>query len=310
MPTRIEPCLAKLVPRPPRGSQWSFEIKWDGYRLAIHIDSGKVRCLTKGGHDWTALFPAIAAAASSLSPQSTILDGEVVVLDRQGRSDFGALQRELGGKGRRRQASNAIFYAFDLLYFDGQDLRRQKLGERRKFLESVLPGPQSGAIRLSEEIAADGETFFRTACEFGLEGIIAKRRDLPYRSGRKGDWLKIKCVQSETFAVIGYEPATAQPGAIKSLLLAAVKAGKLVYVGSVGTGFKAKDAYRLRELLDIIRTKEPPARSTKKTTVYVEPTLLAEIAFRAWTSDRKLRHTSFKGLRDPDDDPKVFVIEG
>src|ERR1700712_4784501 len=256
MPDRIEPCLALLVSKPPTGKQWAFEVKWDGYRLAIHRAAKGVRISTRGGHDWTHRFPAIESAAKHLDVASFILDGEAVVVDKQGRSDFGALQQALGGRGGKRSAREAILYAFDLLYFDGHDLTRMHLDERRTMLANLLER-QNGVIRLSEEVQVDGADLLRSACEHGLEGIIAKHRDRPYRSGRQGDWLKIKCIQSESFAVVGYEPSTTMPGAIANLLLAARKDGKLVYVGSVGTGFKDKVARDLRTQLDAMKTATP-----------------------------------------------------
>ncbi|RUM95251.1 ATP-dependent DNA ligase [Pseudaminobacter arsenicus] len=305
MPERVEPCLALLAARPPNGPAWVFEVKWDGYRLAIHVEAKGIRILTRGGHDWTHRFPAIVEAAQTLNVSTLILDGEAVVLDDQGRSDFGALQQALGGRGGKRHASEAILYAFDLLYLDGMDLRRMTLSERRHLLEGVLDG-QTGAVRLSKEIGADGETFLKAACEHGLEGMIAKHRDRPYRSGRPGDWLKIKCIQSESFLVVGYEPSTKVRGAIASLLLAASAGDGLVYVGSVGTGFKAHEAVALKKQLDAIKTDIPAVVVKGKNLVFVRPALVAEVEFRAWTREGQLRHASFKGLRDAADCVEFF----
>jgi bifunctional non-homologous end joining protein LigD len=308
MPDRIEPCLALLASKPPKGDDWAFEIKWDGYRLAIHVEPTKVRILTRGGHDWTTRFSAIAQAAKDLGAATMILDGEAVVLDDQGRSDFGALQNALGGRGGKRNAGAAIFYAFDLLYYDGHDLTRMDQGERRAILESLIT-ETVGPIRLSEEIEADGEMLLETACEHGLEGIIGKHRHRPYRPGRTGDWLKIKCVQSESFAVVGYEQSTTMPGAIASLLLAARKGNDLVYVGSVGTGFKHSMARKLKEQLDQLPIEQPPVRIKGKNIVYARPELVAEIEFRAWTGDGKLRHASFKGLREEADAGDLYEVD-
>jgi bifunctional non-homologous end joining protein LigD len=308
MPDRIGPCLALLASKPPKGDDWAFEIKWDGYRLAIHVEPTKVRILTRGGHDWTTRFSAIEQAAKDLGAATMILDGEAVVLDDQGRSDFGALQNALGGRGGKRNATAAIFYAFDLLYYDGHDLTRMDQAERRAILESLIT-ETVGPIRLSEEIEADGEMLLETACEHGLEGIIAKHRHRPYRSGRTGDWLKIKCVQSESFAVVGYETSTTMPGAIASLLLAARKGDGLVYIGSVGTGFKHSEARKLKQQLDQMPIERPPVLIKGKNIVYARPKLVAEIEFRAWTGDGKLRHASFKGLRDDAEVADVYGVE-
>lgn len=307
MPTRIEPCLARLANKVPTGEEWQYEIKFDGYRLAIHVELNGIRIITRGGHNWTDRFAGIAAAAREFSPRTLILDGEAVVLDEQGRSSFSALQKALGGRGGKRNAGEAIFYAFDLLYLDGYDLTKLGQHERRQMLQDLLEG-HDGAIRLSETIEADGDELLKHACELGLEGIIAKHEDRPYRSGRTGDWLKIKCIQSDSFVVVGYEPSTAVPGAIASLLLAAKRKGGLIYVGGVGTGFKRTQAIALKRQLDAICTTKPVVSTKGKHLVWVEPKLVAEIEYRGWTDDLSLRHASFKGLRDFEDAGEIFSI--
>lgn len=307
MPERIEPCLARLEKVPPKGPDWSFEVKWDGYRLAIHVEPKGVRIITRGGHDWTHRFPAIADAAKKLGVGTAILDGEAVVLDEEGRSDFGALQRSLGGRGGKRSSEEAVLFAFDLLYFDGHDLTGTELSVRRHLLEDFLDGA-TGAIQLSDEVHGDGAVLLAHACSLRLEGIIAKQRDRPYRSGRTGDWLKIKCVQSESFMIVGYEQSTAARGGIGSLLLAGRKGHDWVYVGSVGTGFNAKDAEELRTILDKLKTKRPAVPLKGKNLVFAEPTLIVEIEFRGWTHDGNLRHASYKGLREVQDNAAVFDI--
>ncbi|NEJ73763.1 ATP-dependent DNA ligase [Rhizobium phaseoli] len=310
MPERIEPCLALLKPRPPKGPQWTYEVKWDGYRLAVHIEPSGVRILTRGGHDWTDRFPAIAAEAKRLPVSTAILDGEAVVLDAYGRSDFGMLQQSLGGRGGKRSSRDAIFMAFDLLYFDGHDLTGTELASRRHLLEGLVPPGREDAIRLSEEIDADGETLLRIACEHDLEGIIAKDRNSTYRGGRIGDWLKIKCVQSDGFLIVGYEKSTASFGGIGRLLLAARKGNELVYVGGVGTGFNERSASELREQMDKLKIGKPAVDTgRKRNAVLVEPKLVAEIEYRAWTHDGKLRHASYKGLRDAADEAAVYDLE-
>lgn len=308
-PERIEPCLALLAGSPPEGPRWVFEVKWDGYRLALYRNGDHVSVLTRGGHDWSHRFPALVAALQSIDVNSIVLDGEAVVLDEHGRSDFNALQRSLGGRGGKRVAGGeVILYAFDLLYFDGRDLTQMPLEDRRHRLKGIL-GEGSGAIRLSEEVEADGAAFLQVACQMGLEGIIAKQRDRPYRSGRKGDWLKIKCVQRETFLVIGYEPSMKIRGAIANLLLAGIKDGEPVYVGSVGTGFSYDQTLSLKKLLDSMKEATPAFAMKRKGAVFVRPELAAEIEFRAWTGDGKLRHASFKGLCDTADHVEVCDLD-
>jgi bifunctional non-homologous end joining protein LigD len=307
MPDRVEPCLALLAAKPPTGPRWAFEVKWDGYRLAIHVEAGVARILTRGGHDWTHRFPAIAAAAAELPASSLILDGEAVMLDERGASDFGALQKSLGGRGGKRSSHLAIFYAFDLLYLNGHDLRSLPLDERRGILADAL-GLGHSPIRLSEEIDANGAAFLRQACAMGLEGIIAKRRDAPYRSGRGGEWLKIKCVQSETFLIVGYEFSSAALGGLGRLLLAARQGEGLVYVGDVGTGFGYAGATALRQAMDAIIIPKPAISIKCKGVRWVTPAMAVEIEFRGWTHDGKLRHASFKGLREEADIGEIYRI--
>jgi len=313
MPDRVEPALAQLKAHPPQGDQWSWELKWDGYRLAIHIEPTGVRILTRGGHDWTHRFPAIEQAARALGPATMIIDGEAVVLDDEGRPDFGLLQKSLGASGKTagNRASDAILYAFDLIYLDGHDLRNVEYRSRRHLLEDTLKG-HDGAIRLSETIDANPAILLEHVGSLGLEGIVGKQLDQPYRSGRTGDWVKIKCVKSEAFMVVGYEPSTASPDGFGSLVLAAYRGDELVHVGNVGTGFRQAEMNRLRKMIDRLRwnRKQPPVPYAEKADiVWVEPTLIAEIEFRAWTADGKLRHASYKGLRERQDNADVYRLQ-
>ncbi|MEN0119063.1 MAG: non-homologous end-joining DNA ligase [Agrobacterium cavarae] len=310
MPDRVEPALAQLKAHPPKGDQWSWELKWDGYRLAIHIEPTGVRILTRGGHDWTQRFLAIEQAARALGPATMIIDGEAVVLDDEGRPDFGLLQKSLGASGRTagKQASDAVLYAFDLVYLDGHDIREMEYRSRRHLLEDTLKGCD-GAIRVSETVDAEPDVLLEHVRSLGLEGIVGKNIDQPYRSGRTGDWVKIKCVASEAFVIVGFEPSTVSPGGFASLVVAAYRGDEFVHVGNVGTGFKDAEMTRLRKMLDTLRSKQkqPPVPYPEKSDiVWVEPTLIAEIEFRAWTADGKLRHASYKGLRERQDNADVF----
>ncbi|MBD9651981.1 ATP-dependent DNA ligase [Ensifer sp. ENS09] len=306
MPRLVEPCVATLVDKPPKGPEWAFEVKWDGYRLAIHVGPVEVRAITRGGYDWTKKFGSIVAEARELGHASMIIDGEAVVLDQQGRSDFGLLQRAVGRRPSAHDVSEIIFFAFDLLYLDGRDLRKLPLSERRRLLEPIVAG-RTGAIRFSEEVEADGAAFFQVACEHGLEGIVAKRRDKPYRSGRQPEWLKIKCARRDTFVIVGYEPSTV-PGGIGRLLLAARKGDDLIYVGGCGTGWSNKESTALRELLNAIPADSPAVALRQKGAVFARPLLVADIEYRAWTQDGKLRHPSFKGVREMQGPAEVYVI--
>ncbi len=307
MPRRVEPCVATLVDKPPTGPEWAFEVKWDGYRLAVHVEPGEVRAITRGGYDWTKKFGSIVAEARELGRDFMILDGEAVVLDEQGRSDFGLLQRAVGKRPSLHDAVEIIFYAFDLLYLDGHDLRSLPLAERRRRLEPIVAG-RTAAIRFSEEVHAEGAEFFQVACEMGLEGIIAKRRDKPYHSGRRPEWLKIKCVRRDTFAIVGYEPSSV-PGAIGRLLLGANKGGELVYVGGCGTGWNSQESVALRELLNAIPADKPAVALKRKGAFFARPLLVADVEYRAWTQDGKLRHPSFKGVREMAGPSEVYEIK-
>lgn len=196
-----------------------------------------------------------------------------------------------------------MFFAFDLLYFDGHDLSGTELSVRRRLLVGFLDDP-TGAIQSSEEVFGDG-ALLEKACSMGLEGIIAKRRDRPYRSGRTGDWLKIKCLQSESFMIVGYEQSLTARGGLGSLLLAGRKGHDWIFVGSVGTGFNTEDAEYLRKTLDRLKTSKPAVPLKGKNLVFAQPTLIAEIECRGWTHDGSLRHASYKGLREVQDNAAV-----
>lgn len=302
-PERVEPCLATLVPEPPTGERWWHEIKWDGYRLIASIRDDNVHLDTRGGHDWTARFPSIAAALRKLCVRSAILDGEAVVLDEGGVPSFSALQVALGsrkGPGDK-VAHEAVFYAFDLLYLDGRDLRREPLEVRKAALAAVLSvRGQEGTVRYSDHVEGAGEALFRHACLIGLEGIVSKRRDRPYRSGPSDDWLKVKCVQREEFMILGYMPSTVALGRLGALVLGHREGDRLNYVGRVGTGFTEASAREVRKRLDPLRIDKPaadvPREMLRRSVVWVRPELVAEVEFRGWTADNLLRHTSFRGL--------------
>lgn len=313
MPEYIEPALALLKTHPPEGPEWSWEVKWDGYRLTVYIGPQGVRITTRSGHDWTHRFPVIAEAARSLGPTTMIIEGEAVVLDEEGRSDFGLLQKSLGASGRTAgtRASDAVFFAFDLLYLDGHDLRDMEQRSRKHLLEDVL-SQHDGAIRLSESFGVDPVALLEHACDLGLEGIVGKHEDQPYRSGRTGDWVKVKCIQSEGFFIVGYQPSSTVQGGFACLALAAYRGNDLVYVGNVGTGFKTAEATKLRQTFDTLRwkRKQPPVPDVSEPDmIWVEPTLIAEIEFRAWTDEGKLRHASYKGLRERQDNAEVLRLD-
>jgi bifunctional non-homologous end joining protein LigD len=292
-PDWIEPCSPTLVDRPPIGPHWRHEVKWDGYRLCVVIADGKATVRTRRGHDWTHRFKSIAATAAALSCRNAVLDGEAVVLDDKGHASFSALQSRLDGETR----AEVVLYAFDLLFLDGRDLRPLPLGERRAALEALIGKPTTGAIFLSEEFNTDGATFFKIVCERGLEGMVSKRIDLPYRSGRTSEWLKVKCVQSDDFLIVGYQPDGR--GGIANLKLAREEGGVLSYAGAVGTGFSVETMRALlKRLGPLAQKRNVVAGIVAKGAVWAKPELRAEVQYRGLTTTGELRHASFKGLRE------------
>lgn len=299
LPDFVEPTLATLLAAPPAGERWIHEIKFDGYRLQARIEAGRVKLLTRSGLDWTRRFGKDVIAALQALPFGTaLIDGELVVETGSGASDFSALQADLSA-GR---ADRFAFYAFDLLYLDGYDLRALPLIARKTMLEQVL-GAGPGTIRYSSHFDENGGLVLRHACRLSLEGVISKLRDAPYRSGRSKSWVKSKCSARQEFVIAGYVPSSTARKAIGSLILGVYDGGKLEHVGRVGTGFSGAVAEDLFRRLERMRILESPfndkltameARQAR----YVRPELVAEVEFRAWTADGHLRHASFRGLRE------------
>ncbi|KQV28396.1 DNA ligase [Rhizobium sp. Root1203] len=299
LPDFIEPELAKLKPKPPAGADWIHEIKFDGYRLQIRLTKGKVTMLTRTGLDWTERFGRrLADAFSALPVDTAVIDGEVVVERDNGVSDFSALQKELS----ERRSDRFVFYAFDLLYLDGDDLRGAALTDRKNLLEKLLSG-DGGMLRYSTHFTENGARVLDHARLLGLEGVISKRADSTYTSGRTGDWIKSKCSDRQEFVIGGYVPSTATKNAIGSLAMGYYKDGKLKHAGRVGTGYPVSTAQMLYDRLSAIEQKKSTfddalTTEERRGLVYVQPRLVAEVEFQAWSSDGKLRHAAFRGLRE------------
>lgn len=300
LPKFVPPCLATLYSDVARGDQWIHEIKFDGYRLQARIDGDEVRLLTRTGLDWTGRFASVAKALKGLKLKSAILDGEVVVEDDAGPSSFVALVDAL----KAGRSADMVYYVFDALYLEGVDVTAEPLSDRRELLETMLGRSSArGTVRFSQHLEGDAGKIFQEACKLGLEGIISKRRDMPYRSGRRDEWRKTKCIHADEFVIGGYVQHSAVAKAIGSLALGYFDAGQFVYAGRVGTGFDQATAAELWKVLQPLR-QTAPAFATKldalqrRGVVWVVPKLVAQIEYRAWSSDNILRHSAFKALRE------------
>jgi len=300
MPDFIAPCLATLVAKPPIGGDWVHEIKFDGYRIQAHIAKKSVRLVTRNGLDWTERFGKLPEILAEFHSGTAIIDGELVADDAEGHSSFSALADAL----KSGNSEKFVLHCFDLLYLDGVSLLEAKLGDRKAVLEKMFAGTANDAqIRYSEHLATDGARMLSEACKLGLEGIISKRIDRPYRSGRHDDWLKSKCIQVDEFVIIGYVKGKSAPNAIGALVVGYYDRKRLVYAGRVGTGYTNKTALSLMRTLKPMRIETPAFASAltnlqRRDVTWVEPTLVAQVEYRAWTSDGLLRHAAFKGLRE------------
>ena len=298
LPKFVPPELATLVDRAPEGETWLHEMKYDGYRILARIENGRVRLLSRNGRDWTDNFPTVAKAVERLDAERALLDGEVAVLLENGTTSFQALQNYLSGL----RAGQLTYLVFDLLHLNGLDLTGARLEDRKRLLADLL-GPVRDAadpLRYSDHVVGDGPAFFAQACRHGLEGIVSKLRDAPYRSARSREWLKVKCSKRQEVVIGGYTDPEGSRVGLGALLAGVYEKGRLVYAGKIGTGFAEKT---LRELTSRLRALEretcpfAPQPAGVGRPHWVKPELVAEVSFSEWTEDGRMRHPSFLGLR-------------
>ncbi|MBZ9852043.1 DNA ligase D [Mesorhizobium sp. CA14] len=284
-----------LVENAPKDDDWLHEIKYDGYRTELIVQGGAARAFTRRGYDWSHRYKRIVQAAANLSAKSAILDGEVVVLGKTGLPDFQALERELGNP----DSPKLMFFAFDLLHLNGRDLRQRPLIERKAALHRLLL-ETTPTLTYAEHLEISGNDVFDHACRMGLEGIVSKRAESPYRSGVQASWLKVKCVKSDTFPIVAFvEKLGAQPRRIASLYIGRWEGDRLLYAGKAQSGYTLEAARRVRERLDpLIISKSPLSEPIKKPkATWVRPEVLAEMQFSGVTDRGILREAVFKGLR-------------
>jgi bifunctional non-homologous end joining protein LigD len=307
-PAIVEPMMAKLVDKPPRGD-WIYEVKFDGYRALAIKHGERIRIRSRNGNDLTRTFPEIAQTLSRLDDESAILDGEIVALDDHGRPSFQALQN-IDDPGFR---APVVYYVFDLLHVNGKDLRREPLLKRKKRLEKLVAGHTDG-LRYSAALGADASVLLPRIRELGLEGLIGKRADSVYEGGRRsGAWVKLKIVREQEFVIGGYTEPSGARKHFGSLLVGYYDRGALRYAGKVGSGFNLETLSKLIARFEDITQKACPfvvvpeardgapehalSRAELKRSHWVKPRLVCHVRFAEWTDDGKLRHPVYVGLR-------------
>lgn len=295
-PNFIPPQLATLVNEPPKGDEWLHEIKLDGYRILAFINQDKVILKSRSNKDWTEYFPDVVEDLQGLKLNSAVLDGEIVVLDKDGKSSFQLLQNSIKGN----EPARFFYYVFDLLYYDQYNLMPLPQIDRKELLRDLLKN-QVNSLRYSEHFKTSGDEVLKSACDMSLEGIISKQSQAPYTSKRSKSWLKIKCIKRQEFVIGGYTQPKGTRSAFGSLFLGVYnEKGELEFTGNVGTGFTEASLSAIEKKLKkyiqkVIPFNRKPPESKHAT--WVKPVLVAEVEFTEWTLDGHLRHPSFKGLR-------------
>lgn len=307
--------LARTGPLPADDGRWSYEVKWDGVRALVAVDGGRVTMTSRNGNDITAAYPELRGLALPLGSTAALLDGEVVAFDAAGRADFGRLQSRMHARTPTAELQRDIpvtLLLFDVLHLAGVSLLTRPYDERRAALESL---PLSGdRWQVPPAFPGDGEAVLTATRAQGMEGVVAKRRDSRYEPGRRSDcWVKVKHVRRTSAVIVGWKPGEGgRAGRIGSLLLAVPEGDRWVYAGHVGTGFDTATLRMLAHRLEPLRIGQPALddvpREHARHAVWVEPRLVVECDYTEWTRDGRLRHPSYKGLRE-DIDPRTVVRE-
>jgi bifunctional non-homologous end joining protein LigD len=306
MPAKLSPLLATLVDGPPPDPQnWIYEIKFDGYRLLARVDAKGVQLFTRNGHDWSRRMPHLVQAIERMKLKPGWLDGEVVVLNESGGTDFQALQNAFDSDKTR----NIVYFLFDIPYYGGFDLTGVPLVERRALLETLL-AKAPPEIRFSAVFDAPPQDIVASACKIGLEGVIGKKKNSTYSSRRSPDWIKLKCSSRQEFVIGGYTDPKGSRVGIGSLLLGVHdEKGELIYAGKVGTGFNDRMLVDMLQRLKPLRVDKRPFKDpteNDRLAHWVKPVLLAEVTFSEWTKDGHVRHPVFHSLRS--DKPAKAII--
>lgn len=294
-PAQVSLMLAHTAEKAFSKKDWIFEVKWDGYRTLARIDKGKVRLISRNQKSFNLRFSTIAESLKALSQHEVILDGEVVVLDSMGRSNFQLLQNYL-----RKKEGELVFYVFDLLYCDGHDLRERPLIERKERLEVLLSPLKDSRIRYSDHIEENGVSFFKEAKKLELEGIIAKNAQSTYQEARSRDWQKIRASLRQEFVIGGFTAPQNSRAHFGSLMVGFYEGKKFIFAGLVGTGFSDATLKELRSKLESAIRKSSPFDTypkMAKDVTYVNPILVCEVSFTEWTRDAVMRHPVYLGLR-------------
>ncbi|WP_312654488.1 DNA ligase D [Proteiniclasticum sp.] len=299
--------LAKLEKEVPAGDDWVFELKYDGYRIISYIENGKVRLMTRNGQDYTGKFSEIAKKLEQLG-ENMVLDGEIVIFDENGKTDFQKLQNYLDGK----NGHTLTYVVFDLLAYKGEDYREHKLIERKEKLHEIIVD-QDKRLHYSSHTSGNGKDILLAACNAGMEGIICKKADSLYHGSRNGDWVKVKCEMRQEFVIGGYTLTSKKRSGVSALLLGYYEGEELIYAGRAGTGFTQKIMKDLAQKFEPVIRKtspfeNPPDARKDEEIFWMSPKLIAEIRFQEWTDEKLLRQASFKGLRK-DKNPKDVVLE-